>query len=304
MSLIDIIVVGAGPAGMTAALYALRANKTVIVIEKETIGGQIAQSPRLENYPSIVSISGNEFADQLFEQISDLGANLEIDEILSIEKKEDYFILQGDSDTYYAKAVILATGVKHRIIGAINEENLIGSGISYCATCDGPFFKGQEVAVIGDANSALQYTIALAGYCSKVYICTLFDHFFGDQQLVDRIKELNNVEIIHNVSLKEFIGNESLEALRFENTNSKEELILKVNGVFVAIGQVPNNEAFNNLVDLDEKGYFNSNESCLTKTEGLFVAGDCRVKSVRQVATAISDGAVAATLAVEYINRK
>lgn len=304
MNLIDIIVVGAGPAGMTAALYALRANKTVTVIEKETIGGQIAQSPRLENYPSIVSISGNEFADQLFEQISDLGANLEIDEILSIEKKEDYFILQGDSDTYYAKAVILATGVKHRIIGAINEENLIGSGISYCATCDGPFFKGQEVAVIGDANSALQYTIALAGYCSRVYICTLFDRFFGDQQLVNRIKELNNVEIIHNVSLKEFIGNESLEALRFENTNSKEELILKVNGVFVAIGQVPNNEAFNNLVDLDEKGYFNSNESCLTKTEGLFVAGDCRVKSVRQVATAISDGAVAATLAVEYINRK
>ena len=304
MNLIDIIVVGAGPAGMTAALYALRANKTVTVIEKETIGGQIAQSPRLENYPSIVSISGNEFADQLFEQISDLGANLEIDEILSIEKKEDYFILQGDSDTYYAKAVILATGVKHRIIGAINEENLIGSGISYCATCDGPFFKGQEVAVIGDANSALQYTIALAGYCSKVYICTLFDHFFGDQQLVSRVKELNNVDIIHNVSLKEFIGNESLEALRFENTNSKEELILKVNGVFVAIGQVPNNEAFNNLVDLDEKGYFNSNESCLTKTEGLFVAGDCRVKSVRQVATAISDGAVSATLAVEYINRK
>ena len=304
MNIVDIIIVGSGPAGMTAALYALRANKTVTVIEKETIGGQIAISPRLENFPSIMSISGEEFSDKLFEQITELGANLEIDEISKISKENDYFILTGDSDTYYAKSVILATGVKHRDLGLENEENLIGNGISYCATCDGPFFKGQDVAVIGDGNSALQYTLALSTYCKKVYICTLFDFFVGDQQLVNRIKELPNIEIIHNVSLKEYIGEDTLKGLKFENTITKETLTLDVEGVFIAIGQVPNNQAFKDLVDLDEQGYFLTNEACTTKTEGLFVAGDCRQKKVRQVTTAVSDGAIAATLSVEYLNRK
>ena len=304
MNIVDIIIVGSGPAGMTAALYALRANKTVTVIEKETVGGQIAISPRLENFPSIMSISGEEFSDKLFEQITELGANLEIDEISNISKENDYFVLTGDSDTYYAKSVILATGVKHRDLGLENEENLIGNGISYCATCDGPFFKDQDVAVIGDGNSALQYTLALSTYCKKVYICTLFDFFVGDQQLVNRIKELPNIEIIHNVSLKEYIGEDTLRGLKFENTITKETLTLNVEGVFIAIGQVPNNQAFKDLVDLDEQGYFLTNETCITKTEGLFVAGDCRQKKVRQVTTAVSDGAIAATLSVEYLNRK
>ena len=265
----------------------------------ELTKGYISQ---LEN--DLTSPSISTLTDILVALGTDLKTFFSDEEEVITFKENDYFILTGDSDTYYAKSVILATGVKHRDLGLENEENLIGNGISYCATCDGPFFKGQDVAVIGDGNSALQYTLALSTYCKKVYICTLFDFFVGDQQLVNRIKELPNIEIIHNVSLKEYIGEDILKGLKFENTITKETLTLDVEGVFIAIGQVPNNQAFKDLVDLDEQGYFLTNETCTTKTEGLFVAGDCRQKKVRQVTTAVSDGAIAATLSVEYLNRK
>lgn len=301
----DIIVIGAGPAGLTASLYALRSGKSVLIFEKETIGGQIATSPKVENYPSIKQISGMELATNMFDQVMELGINFEYDEITEIIKESDHFIVKTSSDSFESKAVIIATGVKHKKLNLANEEDLIGSGISYCATCDGPFFKNQDVAVIGDGNSAFQYASLLANYCSSVTICTLFDWFLADKALVDKVKSLENVKIITDVSTTEYLisSNNELEGLKFKNLKTQEESTLKVNGCFIAIGQIPDNKIFKDLVSLNDQGFIIADESCTTKTEGLFVCGDCRTKEVRQVATAVSDGAIAAVQAVKYLDK-
>ena len=200
----DIIIIGGGAAGMTAALYSLRSGKSVLLLEKETIGGQISQSPRVENFPSIKEIAGNEFSDKLFDQILDLGVEFELDTVTKIEKNDNIFNVVTEYSEYQSKAVIIAAGVKHKHIGIDHEEELIGKGVSYCAVCDGPFYKNEDVCLIGDGNTSLQYAMLLSNYCKKVYICTLFDYFVGDKTLVDKIKERDNIEIIHNVSLKEF----------------------------------------------------------------------------------------------------
>lgn len=299
----DIIVIGAGAAGMTSALYALRNSKKVLVLESESLGGQIANSPRLENYPSIKAISGEEFADNLYNQITDLGADLEIEKVVKIEKGDDkIFTVITEYNSYKAKSVIIAAGVKHKHLRTKSDrEDLVGRGVYYCAICDGAFYKGQEVVVIGDANTALQYSLLLAGYCKKVYVYTLFDKFFGDASLVKALRAKENIEVRPNTSVIDFIGENELTAIEYLDEN-KNVCRHEIPAVFVAIGQVPDNKAYENLVDLDKDGYIISDETCKTKTEGLYVAGDCRTKAVRQVVTAVADGGVAATNASLYID--
>ena len=296
----DIIVIGGGPSGMTAALYALRSNKSVLILEKENFGGQIANSPRVENYPTIKEISGLELSNQIFEQITALGVEFDMDDVQEIIKKEDHFEVKGEYSTYEAKAVILANGVKHRMMNLQKEEDFIGKGISFCALCDGAFYKGQDVYLIGDANTAIQYALLLADMCPNVYMFTLFDRFFGDQIIIDRLKAKENIHVTHNMNLIEYKGDKELEGLVFENTQTKEKFEYKTNNVFVCIGQVPQNDKFKDLVELDH-GYIVTDENMCTKTPGLFACGDTRKKAVKQVITACNDGAIAAMSAVKYI---
>ena len=281
-NIFDIIVVGCGPAGMAAALYATRSGKKVLILEKETIGGQIALAPKVENFLSIDSISGAELADRMFSQILDLGVSFELECAEKIEKRDDLFFVTTDYNNYTSRSVIIATGAHHKKIGIPDEDKWLGKGLSYCALCDGAFFKGEEVAVIGDGNSALQYTLDLANYCKKVYICTLFDKFFGDNVLVERLKEKENIEIMQNVSLVNLYGEEELKTLHFYDTTVGTDVTLDVKGVFIAIGQVPNNDIIKELAEIDKAGYVIAGEDLITKTPGLFVAGDCRTKGVRQ----------------------
>ena len=298
----DLIVIGAGAAGMTSALYALRNGKTVLVLESESLGGQIANSPRLENYPSIKEISGEQFADNLFEQITFHGAELEIEKAVDIIKTEDnVFHVKTEFKEYQAKSVIIASGVKHKHLRTKSDrDDLVGKGVYYCAICDGAFYKDREVAVIGDANTALQYSLLLSSYCKKVYVYTLFDKFFGDASLVKALRAKENIEVRPNTSVIDFIGEDELTAIEYKDANGN-ICTHEIPAVFVAIGQIPDNKAFINVVDLDQNGYIIADESCKTKTEGLFVAGDCRTKAVRQVATAVADGAIAATNASIYL---
>lgn len=298
----DTIIIGAGPAGMSAALYLLRENKKVLILEKETIGGQVAESPRLENFPSIKEISGIDFSSNLFNQITDLGVEFDLDEVTSIQKiEEKHFLVKTKYTEYEGKSIIIATGCKHRKLGLENEDKLVGHGISYCAVCDGAFYKGKDVVLIGDANTALQYAISLSSICHKVIIATLFDKFFADEILVDKLKTLQNVTIFHNLSSKKLIGEDELKAIEFVNTKTNETVTIPCDGAFIAIGQVPDNEKFTNLVDL-ENGFIVVNENKESKTKGVFAAGDCTKKKIRQVITATSDGAIAALSSSRYVD--
>ena len=298
----DIIIIGAGAAGMTSALYALRNGKKVLVLEGESLGGQIATSPRLENFPSIKEISGEAFADNLYEQIDALGAEVEIERAVRIEKKaEGDFLVHTEYGQYEGRSVIIAAGVKHKHLKTKHDrEDLVGKGVYYCAVCDGPFYKGQEVALVGDANTALQYALLLSGYCKKVYMYTLFDKFFGDANLVKAVRAKKNIEVRPDTSVVDFIGDDELKAIEYTDKNGN-LCRQEIPAVFVAIGQVPDNGAFANVADLDEAGYIVADENCKTRTPGVFVAGDCRTKAVRQVSTAVSDGAIAATNASLYL---
>ena len=299
--MLDTIIVGGGMAGMTAALYCLRNNKKVLIIEKETIGGQISMSPKVENYPTRDQISGTELADLTFEQISNLGVQFEIETVENIEKTDNIFTVKTNYNSYQSKSVILATGASPRRLGLKNEEKFIGNGIYFCAICDGPFFTNKDVTVIGDANSAMQYALMLAGYCKSVTIITLFDKFFGEQNLQEAIAKTSNITVIHNSKSISLNGNESLHSITFEKPDGT-TFEHETNAVFVAIGQKPDNKFVENLVDIDKAGYIISDEKCNTKTPGLFVAGDCRTKEIRQVATAVGDGAISATNACKYLN--
>lgn len=298
----DVIIVGGGPAGMNAALYLLRNNKKVLILEKESFGGQIATSPRLENFPTIKSISGTEFTDLFFEQITELGAEFDIEEVTSISKEGKTFKVKTNFKEYECKAVIIANGVQNRTLGLPNEEKLVGKGVSYCAVCDGPFYKGKEAYLIGDANTALQYSLLLADYCTKVHIFTLFDKFFGEKVLIENVLSNEKIEIRHNMLIKELIEeNNELTALKFENKETGKEEIFPTDNVFVAIGKVSNNDCFKDLISLDE-GYIITDETMGTSVPGIFAAGDTRKKYSKQVITACNDGAVAAMSALNYIN--
>ena len=297
----DAIIVGGGPAGMTAALYLLRAGKTALILEKESFGGQIARSPRLENYPTIVSISGMEWSDQLFEQVTGLGAEFDIANVEGITKTDKGFIVHTEYGDKECKSVIIATGCDHRKLGLEREDELVGKGISYCATCDGSFFTGKEVLVIGDANTALQYTIALSPTVKKITLITLFDRFFADEILVKRLKALPNLTVFHNKNAVEFLGKDELTGVKFEDTKTKETEVFSCDGAFICIGQVPHNEPFAEFVELS-KGFIVTDETMATRTPGIYACGDCREKKIRQVITASSDGAIAGVSCANYLN--
>lgn len=297
----DIIVIGGGPAGLTAALYARRAGKTVLVIEKATFGGQITYSPCVENIPGFVSLSGNEFAEKLIEQVMEQGADVECMEVLRIEDGAVKTVVTDDGD-FAAKAVIIATGAKHRLLGLPHEEELVGEGISFCAVCDGAFYEGKEVAVIGGGNSALQEALLLADLAKTVYVVQNLAFFTGEQALVDRLNARDNVKVMFSTLVEAVKGDGALESITLRHAETGETSELAVDGMFVAIGLQPQNEAFAELVALDERGYVAASEDCRTNANGVFVAGDCRTKTIRQVTTAAADGAVAALAACEYVN--
>lgn len=299
----DIIIIGGGPAGLVAAVYALRAGKSVLILEKASFGGQITYSPKIENFPGEVSISGTALADKLTEQALSLGADIELEEAEAVAKTDEGFEVTTDFSKHNAKAVIVATGAKHRLLGVDGEENLVGKGISFCAVCDGAFYAGKEVMVIGGGNSALVEAMLLAETCKKVTVVQNLDHLTGEKTVADALTQKENVEVIYSTVVKEFKGEDELEAVVLINDKGEESLHTP-QGVFVAIGLAPENKAFENLAELDSYGYIASDENCLTKTEGVFVAGDCRTKAIRQIATATADGAVAALKAVEYIDSK
>ena len=300
----DIIVIGAGPAGLTAAIYARRAEKRVLVIERDTFGGQITHSPRVENYPGFVELSGNELADKLIEQVIAQGAMIELDEVTSVEGQGGDFTVNCTGSSYKAKAVIIATGSHHRKLGLEGEDRLTGEGVSYCAVCDGAFFRGKTVAVIGGGNSALVDAVLLSESCEKVYVVQNLDRLTGEERLGQILMTRQNVEIIYSSVVKKLIGADELRGIEIENTENGEQRHLGVSGMFVAIGQVPQNKPFENIIDLDSYGYAAAGEDCLPKarTDGIFVAGDCRTKAVRQVTTATADGAVAALAACRFID--
>lgn len=299
----DIIIIGAGPAGMTAALYALRADKSVLLLEKENFGGQITFSPRLENYPTIMEISGSEFANLMLEQVMAHGAEIELAEATEIKDMGDYKVVCTEYGDFEGKAVIIATGSKHRHLGLDGEEELIGSGISFCAVCDGSFFADKHVAVIGGGNTALQEAVMLSDICKKVTIIQNLSFMTGEKRLLSILEAKNNVDMIYDTILTGLEASDGeLCAINIKNTKTDETMHFQLDGMFIAIGQAPENDAFKNITALDDYGYIIADESCLTDTEGVFVAGDCRTKRIRQVTTASSDGAIAALAACRYID--
>lgn len=299
----DIIIIGAGPAGLTAAIYARRANKSVLILEKGAFGGQITFSPKVENYPAFDSISGSGLADLMVEQALGQGAEVEVETVTGIEDKGDVkVVLTEDGNTYEGKAVIIANGAKHRHLGLENEEKFIGEGISFCAVCDGAFYKDKDVILVGGGNSALQEAVLLSETCKKVYVVQNLDFLTGEQQLQDILNGRNNVEIITGTVIDAIPDGDAFSGVITKRVSDGAIAEIKADGMFVAIGLVPENDAFSHLADLDKAGYIDSAEDCLTKTKGVFVAGDCRKKQVRQVATATADGAVAAIAACRYID--
>ena len=300
----DIIIVGGGPAGLTAAVYGLRAGKSVLVIEKNGFGGQIAYSPKVENIPGTKVISGTEFADHITDQAMALGADMELEKVIKVEKTADGFsVLTEEGSTFEGKTVILAVGVKHRTLGLEGENELIGQGISFCAVCDGAFYAGQDVAMIGGGNSALQEALLLSEVCNHVTVVQNLADFTGEKKLADALLEKDNVTAIFSTVVAGYKQeNGSLTGLRLRSEETGEETEIAVDGAFLAVGLMPENEPFAEHAKLNDWGYFDSQEDCCTDTPGLFVAGDCRSKRIRQVVTAAGDGAIAAMAACRYLD--
>ena len=293
----DLIIVGAGTAGLTAAIYAQRAGKQAIVLEALTYGGQIVNSPDVENYPGFAHVSGFDFATALYEQATGLGAQLRFEKAESIEDRGEEKVVHTATTDYVCKAVILATGAKNRPLGVEKEQKLIGAGVSYCATCDGNFYRGKTVAVNGGGNTALEDAAYLSDICEKVYLIHRRDEFRGDEKDVATLREKDNVEFVLNATITDLIGEDRIEGIVVTDKITGEERTLQIDGLFVAIGQMPDNGAFAELAELDPAGYILAGEDCRTKTPGIYTAGDCRTKTVRQLTTAAADGAVAALAA-------
>ncbi len=287
----DLIIIGAGPSGLTSALYALRANKKVLILEENIYGGQIVNAANIENYPGILSISGYEFATNLYEQVKSLKAEIKYEKVLKVE--EDKHVITN-KNTYQAKAIIIATGSKNRKLNIPKEEKLIGKGVSYCATCDGNFYKDKIVAVVGGGNTALEDCLYLSNLASKVYLIHRRETFKGDRKYLEEVKSKKNIELVLNQTIISLNGNNKLESITLNNNE-----VLAIDGLFIAIGQEPHNDIFSNIVDLDDNGYIKTYNDVETKTKGIYAVGDTRVKSLRQLTTAISDGSLAATLAIK-----
>ena len=299
----DIIIAGAGPAGLTAAVYARRAGKSVLLIEKEAFGGQITLSPHVENYPFTRSMSGNELVEVLVEQVMNLGADVEVGAVVAVSENADKTVtVRTDYQEFTGRTLIIATGLKHRLPGAEGEQKFIGSGISFCAVCDGAFFKDKAVAVIGGGNTAVQDAIYLSKICSKVYLIHRRSEFRAEKHVADGLAACANIEPVLNSTVARFIGEGKLSGIVVKNRETGEERELSVSGAFIAVGFAPNNGVFAELVNLDESGFIRSGEDCKTSRPEIFAAGDCRTKSVRQLVTAGADGGVAAIAACEYID--
>lgn len=300
----DIVIVGGGPAGLTAAVYGLRAGKSVVVIEKNGFGGQIAYSPKVENIPGTAQISGAEFADKLTEQAMALGADMELETVTGLQKTENGFLVSTeDGAEFEGRTVILALGVKHRMLGLPGEEELIGGGISFCAVCDGAFYAGQDVAMVGGGNSALQEALLLAETSKSVTVIQNLPNFTGEKKLAEALMEKDNVTVHFSTVVTGYRSeNGTLTGLDLKCEDGR-EFSVDVDGAFLAVGLIPENDAFEDHAALNQWGYFDSAEDCRTRTEGLFVAGDCRSKRIRQVVTAASDGAVAAMAACMYLDQ-
>lgn len=300
----DVIIIGGGPAGMTAALYALRNGKSALVIEKTGFGGQITHSPKVENYPGTLSMSGNEFAEKVLDQILAQGAEIEFENVISVKPEEDKILVQTEEGSVFeGKTAVIATGVKHRMLGLEGEEDLVGEGISFCAVCDGDFYAGKKVCVAGGGNSALQEAILLSEKCSEVVLLQDLPEFTGEAKLQEVLFSRPNVTGLTNLKINRLLKDgDALCGVEVEDRTSGEIQTISCDGLFVAIGLIPENEPFAALADLNSYGYFDSDEQCTTKTPGVFVAGDCRSKSIRQLTTASADGAVAALAACRYIN--
>ncbi len=300
--LYDVIIIGAGPAGLTSAIYARRANKNVLVLEAKNYGGQIINTLDIENYPVEEHISGFDFATKLYNQVKNLGAEVVFEKVVAIKDLGNEKEVETTKNTYKAKTIIIATGSENRKLGLANEDELVGKGISYCATCDGAFYKKKVVAVVGGGNTALEDALYLSDIVEKVYLIHRRDEFRGEESTVNLLKEKANVEFIYNSTITKLNANERLESIEVTNKDGSTKTI-EVNGLFIAVGRIPENQNFAKLIKLDEAGYIVAGENCHTNVEGIFVAGDNRVKDVRQLVTATSDGAVAAVEAINYINK-
>lgn len=298
----DIIVIGAGPAGLTAAIYGCRAGKSVLLMEKSGFGGQMTFSPKIENYPGFTSVSGSELADKMVEQVMAQGAEVEFAEASKIMKTDNGFLVETDCGSFYGSSVIIAVGAKHRRLGVPGEDALIGNGVSFCAVCDGAFYAGQHVCVIGGGNSALQEAVQLAENCSAVTVLQDLDRLTGEGRLIDAVLSNPKIKVIYGARVTEFVGKGELSGVKY--TLNGETVLLPVKGTFVAVGLIPEAGRFSDVIGTDERGCAISDERCITDTEGIFVAGDCRTKSVRQVSTAIADGACAALAACSFLDQK
>ena len=290
----DIIIVGAGPAGLTAAIYALRANKKVLVLEAKTYGGQIVNASNIENYPGIKSISGFDFSTNLYNQVKDLGGEIKIETVININDEKE---VTTNKDKYKSKAIIIATGSNNRKLNIDKEEDFIGKGVSYCATCDGAFYKDKDVMVVGGGNTALEDSLYLSNIVNKVYLVHRRDEFRGENKFVEEIKSKDNIELVLNSTIKSINGLDTLESIDVIDKDNNITNI-KVNGLFIAIGQEPKNEIFKNIINIDSNGYIETNDGVHTNIDGIYVAGDCRNKDLRQLTTAVSDGSIAATTAI------
>ncbi|MBO4423561.1 MAG: FAD-dependent oxidoreductase [Clostridia bacterium] len=295
----DIIVIGGGPAGLTAAIYARRASKSVLIIEKEGFGGQMTHSPKIENYPGYAEISGNELADAMLEQALGLGAEIEISEVTKITGGDTKTVVT-DTGEFKSKTVIIAAGVRHRTLNVPGEERFIGDGISFCAVCDGAFYADKNVAVIGGGNSAMQEAIMLSERCAHVTILQDMPYLTGEKALASIIGQRENVSVMYNCRVISFAGEDRFLGVAVLCDN--EEKFVDCDGCFIAIGLIPSNSMAEGLIALDKYGYAVSGEDCLTDEPGVFAAGDCRTKGVRQITTATADGATAALAACRYID--
>lgn len=291
----DIIIVGAGPAGMTAALYAKRANKNVLVLEANAYGGQIVKANIVENYPGLPNVTGFDFATNLYKQIKDFGCEVKFETVVRITKDKKVITNKGE---YQAKAIILATGAFNRRLNIENEQNYVGRGLSYCATCDGNFYKDRVVAVVGGGNMALEDALYLSNIAKKVYLIHRRDSFKAEERYVLEAKEKANIEIIYNSTVVKLNGDERLESIIVKD-DKENETKLDIEGLFIAVGQEPKNEMFADIIKLNQFGYIESEDGVHTNQEGIYVAGDCRVKLLRQLTTAVSDGSIAATVAMK-----
>ncbi|MBE6628822.1 MAG: thioredoxin-disulfide reductase [Ruminococcaceae bacterium] len=298
----DLIIIGAGPAGMTAALYALRAEKSVLLLDSAGYGGQITLSDCVENYPGIANVNGYDLAEGMMAQLRALNVKLENANVTGVEPDGDGYRVLTASDSYEARAVILATGVTHRKLGVPGEEKFLGRGVSFCAVCDGGFFRKKEVAVIGGGNTAVQDALYLAEFCQRVYLIHRREGFRAEERLLEKARNHPNIEFLTNTVVLEMRGEMRLASLLLKNTATDEEHELAVAGAFEAIGSIPQNAAFDQLVPVDGEGYFAVGDDCVTSQKGIFVAGDCRAKKVRQLTTATADGTVAALAAIDYLD--